>query len=74
MVAYGWKYAYRDFSSETFASREAALRDLVARFPATSPFAEYLLILERIQGGEIGRLPADADAAGGGTRSFSVRV
>ena len=26
MIAYGWKYAYRDFSSETFASREPAVK------------------------------------------------
>lgn len=69
MIAYGWKYAYRNFSSEAFASREAALRDLVARFPATAPFAEYLLTLERIEEGVIGRLAAEADAAEGGTRS-----
>jgi hypothetical protein len=47
MIAYGWKYAYRGFSSETFSSRESALEDLVARFPATAPYAEYLLTIER---------------------------
>jgi hypothetical protein len=51
MIAYGWKYAYDGFSSETFPNRESAVQDLVARFPATAPFAEYLLTLERKETG-----------------------
>jgi hypothetical protein len=71
MVAYGWKYVFRDFSSETFAERESALRDLVARFPATAPFAEYLLFLEPTGERVMGLVAADAAE---GTSSFSVRV
>ena len=72
-MAYGWRYAFREFTSETFPDRESALRDLVTRFPATAPYAEYLLFLEPLGEGTSGRA-AEGDPAACGPGSLSVGV
>jgi hypothetical protein len=49
MVAYGWRYTYRGHASELFPDADAAVRDLVTHYPASEPFATYLLTLEAMQ-------------------------
>ena len=73
-MAYGWRYAFRDFTSETFPDRESALGDLVSRFPAAAPYAEYLLFLEPLGEAVRGPTPVDGERAAHGPRRFSVRV
>jgi hypothetical protein len=46
MIAYGWRYGFRDYSSETFPDWASALHDLEARFPGAARYAGYLLFLE----------------------------
>ena len=72
-MAYGWRYAFRDFTSETFPDRESALLDLVTRFPTAAPYAEYLLFLEPLGEGT-SSCGAVRDPAACGPGSFSVRV
>lgn len=72
-IRYGWRFQYRDVSSETFPDREAALRALVARFPSTACCAEYFLFLEPLAHQAVG-LVAVEDAQPDEPRSFSVRV
>lgn len=64
-ISYGWKYAFRDYSSDVFPTWDSAIQDLAARFPAAARFGEYLLLLARLDeasGGTTG-LAADAERA-----------
>ena len=74
LIAYGWKYVYRDYSSETFPEWGSAVRDLVARFPALAPFAAYFPTMERIDGPAAPLTAVEAGVAEYGSKPFSVRV
>jgi hypothetical protein len=74
MIAYGWMYVYRDYSSETFPEWGSAVRDLTARFPAVAPFAEYFLTMEPIRDPAAPLEAVDVDFPEPGPSSFSVRV
>lgn len=73
MITYGWRYTYRGHASLLFPDADSAVQDLVARFPATEPFAEYLLTLEAAgkEAGEV-RL-AVAGRADEEAQEFNVR-
>lgn len=73
MIAYGWRYALRDYSSETFPDWESALHDLEARFPGAARYAGYLLFLEPLEGRKAHLAVGDTDAPDV-ERLFSVRV
>lgn len=73
MIAYGWRYALRDYSSETFPDWESALHDLEVRFPGAARYAGYLLFLEPFEGSKAQLEVGDAEAPKV-ERLFSVRV
>jgi hypothetical protein len=72
-MVYGWRYALRDYSSETFPDWESAVDDLEVRFPGAARYAGYLLFLEPFQGKKDHLAVVDADAPNV-ERLFSVRV
>jgi hypothetical protein len=73
MTSYGWRYALRDYSSETFPDWESALHDLEVRFPGSARYAGDLLFLEPFEGRKAQLAVVDADAPKI-ERLFSVRV
>jgi len=73
MIAYGWRYGFRDYSSETFPDWVSALHDLEARFPGAARYAGYLLFLEPREGSMSDLAVVDTDSPEV-ERLFSVRV
>ena len=61
-ISYGWKYAFRDYSSDVFPTWDSALQDLAARFPAAARFGEYLLLVARLDEASSGAPTATANA------------